>query len=117
MRYGRDNKNFELSSNEFKRPSVTTSNAIIQQCKNLRVNDAIFNHLHGLNKRIDIWLGNTGYIYCLIAHQGVYVAKFIDTLTIPTSVNGLLEFKDTLRLLFAYKVFPSSFPSQKRNHY
>ncbi|KAG1496714.1 hypothetical protein G6F54_006276 [Rhizopus delemar] len=110
VRYGRDTKDLELSSNEFKKPSITASNAITQQCKNLRVNGAILNHLHGLNKKIDSllamdWIGSTGYIYCLVAHHGIYVAKFIDILTIPTSVNGLLEFKNTLRLLFAYKDF------------
>ncbi|CAO3686546.1 unnamed protein product [Rhizopus stolonifer] len=110
VRYGRDTKDLELSSNEFKKPSVTTSNAITQQCKNLRVNGAILNHLHGLNKKIDSllamdWIGSTGYMYCLVAHHGVYVTKFIDILTIPTSVNGLLEFKNTLWLLFAYKDF------------
>ncbi|KAG1142698.1 hypothetical protein G6F37_007407 [Rhizopus arrhizus] len=110
VRYDRDTKDLELSSNEFKKPSITASNAITQQCKNLRVNGAILNHLHGLNKKIDSllamdWIGSTGYIYCLVAHYGVYVAKFIDILTIPISVNGLLEFKNTLRLLFAYKDF------------
>ncbi|GAN01521.1 hypothetical protein MAM1_0008d00954 [Mucor ambiguus] len=133
IRYGRNTKHLELSSNEFKKPSVTTSNAITQQCKDLRVNGTILNYLHGLNKKIDFllgmdwigksfsrrindlnnrslfytWLGSTGYIYCLIAHHRVYVAKLIDVLTIPTSVNGLLEFKNTLRLLVAYKAFPS----------
>ncbi|KAI8332421.1 hypothetical protein BC941DRAFT_436630, partial [Chlamydoabsidia padenii] len=120
IRYGRDTKDLELSSNEFKKPSVTTSNAITQQCKNLRVNSAILNHLYGLNKNIDSllamdWIGSSGYLYCLIAHHGVYVAKLVDILTIPTSVNGLLEFKNTLRLLFAYKVLlPSSPPPQKK---
>ncbi|KAI7907938.1 uncharacterized protein BX663DRAFT_425650, partial [Cokeromyces recurvatus] len=120
VKLAEDTKDLELSSNEFKEPSVTTSNVITQQCKNLRVNDAILNHLHGLNKKIDPllamdWIDNTGYIYCLVAHHGVYVAKFIDILTIPTSVNGLLEFKNTLQLLFAYKVFTYPFP-QKRSH-
>ncbi|KAI8087064.1 hypothetical protein BDF21DRAFT_413652 [Thamnidium elegans] len=45
--------NYRVSSIEFKKPSVTASNAITQQCKNLRVNGAILNHLHVLNKKID----------------------------------------------------------------
>ncbi|CAO3703337.1 unnamed protein product [Rhizopus stolonifer] len=110
IRYGRNTKDLELSSIEFKKPSVTASTAIAQQCKNLRVNGAILNHLHRLNKKIHSllamdWIGSTGYIYCLVAHRGVYVAKLIDILTIPTSVNGLLEFENTLRLLFAFKDF------------
>lgn len=64
VRYGRDTKDLELSSNEFKKPSITASNAITQQCKNLRVNGAILNHLHGLNKKIDSllamdWIGES----------------------------------------------------------
>lgn len=62
IRYGRDTKDLELSSIEFKKPSVTASTAITQQCKNLRVNGAILNHLHRLNKKIDSllamdWIG------------------------------------------------------------
>ena len=52
IRYGRNTKHLELSSIEFKKPSVTVSAASKQQCKNLRVNGAILNHLHGLNKKI-----------------------------------------------------------------
>ncbi|GAA5813632.1 hypothetical protein MFLAVUS_007116 [Mucor flavus] len=108
IRYGRDAKDLELASIEFKKPSATAATALNQQCKNLRINGAILNHLQGLDKKIDSllamdWIGSTGYIYSLVAHHGVYVAKFIDILTIPTSVNGLLNFKNTLRLLFAFK--------------
>ncbi|KAI8096373.1 uncharacterized protein BX664DRAFT_239544, partial [Halteromyces radiatus] len=81
IRYGKDTKDLKLSSNEFKKPSVTTSNAITQQCKNLRVNSAILNHLQGLNKKIDSLLA----MDWIVAHHGVYVAKIIDILTIPTS--------------------------------
>ncbi|EIE90976.1 hypothetical protein RO3G_15687 [Rhizopus delemar RA 99-880] len=82
VKLAEDTKDLELSSNEFKKPSITASNAITQQCKNLRVNGAILNHLHGLNKKIDSLLA----MDWIVAHHGIYVAKFIDILTIPTSV-------------------------------
>ncbi|KAI7854996.1 hypothetical protein BDC45DRAFT_439873 [Circinella umbellata] len=110
VKLAEDNKDLELSSIEFKKPSVSASTAITQQCKNLRVNGAILNHLNGLNKKIDSLLA----MDWIVAHHGVYVAKLIDILTIPTSLNGLLEFKNTLRLLFAFKVFPSPFPPPKK---
>ncbi|CEP11957.1 hypothetical protein [Parasitella parasitica] len=56
IRYGSDAKDLELSSNKFKKTSVLTSDAISQQCKNLRVNSAILNHLHGLDWRVFLLL-------------------------------------------------------------
>ncbi|KAI7896387.1 uncharacterized protein EV154DRAFT_411515 [Mucor mucedo] len=118
IRYGKENKDLELSSIEFKKPSVTATIAIAQQCKNLGVNGVILNHLQRLNPKIDSivamdWIGSTGYMCCLFPHRGVYVPKLIDTLTIPTSINGVLDFENTLRLLFAFKVFPSPFPPKR----
>ncbi|CDH53187.1 predicted protein [Lichtheimia corymbifera JMRC:FSU:9682] len=49
------------------------------------------------------WIGNIGYLYCLADQNGLYVAKSIDVLNIPTSVSGMTQFKNTLRLVFAYK--------------
>jgi hypothetical protein len=49
-------------------------------------------------------IGNIGYLFCLVDHYDVYVAKKIDPIKIPTNVKGMVEFKQTLRLLFAYKV-------------
>jgi hypothetical protein len=59
-------KSLELSSNEFKKPSAISTQALVQQNKNLRVNGAILNHLHNLSKTIDglvamDWIGMTTY--------------------------------------------------------
>ncbi|CDS10886.1 hypothetical protein LRAMOSA11372 [Lichtheimia ramosa] len=75
IRYGKDTKALELSSNEFKKPSATTSQLLAQQNKNWRVNGSILDHLHGLNKKIDAvivmdWIGNIGYLYCLVDQDG-----------------------------------------------
>ncbi|CAO3639146.1 unnamed protein product [Mucor hiemalis] len=52
IRCGKDSKDLELASIEFKKPSVTIFTAIAQQCKNLRVNSAILNHLNRLDEKI-----------------------------------------------------------------
>ncbi|KAG2193859.1 hypothetical protein INT47_010004 [Mucor saturninus] len=82
IRYGRENKDLELSSVEFKKPSVTA-----QQCKNLRVNGAILKDLRRLNHKIDSivamdWIGNTGYIYCLVPHHDASMVVIV------AGVNG-----------------------------
>ncbi|KAG0163597.1 hypothetical protein DFQ28_003578, partial [Apophysomyces sp. BC1034] len=110
IRYDKDVKFLELSSNEFKKPSAMTFQAIAQQNKNFGDNCALLNHLRGLNTKIGAlvvvdWIGNIGYLYCLVDHQGVYVAKSIDILNILISVSCMAQFKNTLQLLFDYKHF------------
>ncbi|CAO3702065.1 unnamed protein product [Rhizopus stolonifer] len=62
----------ELSSNEFKRHGVTSHCAIVQQCKNLRINGSILGQMEALNRNhshtiaMD-WVGNVGYMYILPA--------------------------------------------------
>ncbi|SAM08287.1 hypothetical protein, partial, partial [Absidia glauca] len=61
-----------------------------------RVNGAILNHLRRLNDEIGAvvamdWIGNIGYMYCLVNHNDIYVAKKIATLNITTSVIGMVH--------------------------
>ncbi|KAJ8651796.1 hypothetical protein O0I10_012617 [Lichtheimia ornata] len=51
IRFGKGAKSLELSSNEFKKPTATTSQVMAQQNKNLRVNGSLLNHLRALNNK------------------------------------------------------------------
>jgi hypothetical protein len=102
----------ELSSNEFKRRCVTPNCAIIQQCKNLRVNGAILGHMESLDQdrrpghivAMD-WVGNVGYMFMLANVNDVYVAKKICILRLPKSLADVASFKSTLLSLLRYQQF------------
>ncbi|KAF7724993.1 hypothetical protein EC973_000486 [Apophysomyces ossiformis] len=102
----------ELSSNEFKRHCVTPNCAVIQQCKNLRINGAILGHMEALdqNRRCGHtvamdWVGNVGYLYMLANVNDVYIAKKICILRLPKSLADVASFKSTLLALLRYQHF------------
>ncbi|CAO3654376.1 unnamed protein product [Cunninghamella echinulata] len=102
----------ELSSNEWKRASVSHVVILYQQIKNIRTNTSILSNLmsrHGkeFNTIMTMdWIGNVGYIYFLeMLDNGIIVAKLFDKVVIPTDVSHLSGFKNTLNALFSFKTF------------
>ncbi|KAI9300945.1 hypothetical protein BJ944DRAFT_187530 [Cunninghamella echinulata] len=102
----------ELSSNEWKRASVSHDVILYQQTKNIRTNASILSNLMSrYGKEFNTimamdWIGNVGYIYFLeMLDNGIIVAKVFDKVIIPTDVSHLSDFKDTLNALFSFKTF------------
>ncbi|KAF7730091.1 hypothetical protein EC973_003037 [Apophysomyces ossiformis] len=107
-----DNQELEISSNEFKKNGVTPAMAVMQQCKNLRVNGSILDALQRLDARKTVkqvvamdWLGYVGYMFTLLDINGVYFGEKIGVLLLPKSVKDLHTFIVTLDILFCYKHF------------
>ncbi|KAI9008799.1 hypothetical protein CLU79DRAFT_776383 [Phycomyces nitens] len=99
----------EMSSNEWKRASVTKNIQLAQQCKNLRINTAILKSLKklGINRTLSMdWTGNSGYMYKLewCPDQEVYFASDCIIVQLPTSPLLLFCMKPTLESLFRFKV-------------
>ncbi|RCI00567.1 hypothetical protein CU097_015269 [Rhizopus azygosporus] len=86
IKYGDDN--VEISSNEFKKRTVTPNLASCQQYKNLRVNAAILDSLQQQSPRKTI--------------DGTVAMDWIDIVIIPESTADLAQFETTLDLLFCY---------------
>ncbi|CAO3673796.1 unnamed protein product [Rhizopus stolonifer] len=110
IKYGDDD--VEISSNEFKKYTVTPNLASSQQCKNLRVNGAILDSLQRLSpmKTIDgtvamDWIGHIGYMFAIIDINDIYYAQKIDIIIMPKSTADLAQFETTLDLLFCYHHF------------
>lgn len=120
--------NTELSANEWK--SKKTSRLILkQQSKNVRSNCAILNKLHIMThteisqvmavefvgKRIwsILWypvpkaksfVGSVGYLYLLQLKNALYVPSVLYRLHLPSQIEHLPEFLNTIKALFLWKV-------------
>ncbi|KAI7894668.1 uncharacterized protein EV154DRAFT_69116 [Mucor mucedo] len=99
----------EMSSNEWKRASVSKNVQLMQQCKNLRINTVILKNLKklGVNKTLSMdWTGNSGYIYQLewCPDQEVYLASNCIIVQLPSSPLLLFDLKPTLESFFGLKL-------------
>ncbi|KAI9006728.1 hypothetical protein CLU79DRAFT_779195 [Phycomyces nitens] len=105
--------NMELCSSEWKKRDVSVETLLCQQTKNLRVSKCIFKQIAKLNVSlpelqalsIDImdWRGFDGYILQMQRVNGVYLVNLSSTIHIPTHVNHIKNFKDSLISLFRWK--------------
>ncbi|ORZ13590.1 hypothetical protein BCR42DRAFT_66801 [Absidia repens] len=105
-----DPTTIELSSNEWKNKK-TIRMALKQQSKNLRTNCTILNKLHVISDSkitklmaMD-FVGTTGYLYQLEFKNNVYIPSLLSSLILPTNINQMDQFKDTIKALFMLKNF------------
>ncbi|KAI8342834.1 hypothetical protein BC941DRAFT_466501 [Chlamydoabsidia padenii] len=101
----------ELSSNEWKNKK-TMHMALRQQSKNLRTNCTILNKVHLIsdskitNLMAMNFIGSTtGYLYQLEFKNNVYISSLLSALILPTSINQMGQFKETIKALFMFKNF------------
>ncbi|CEG65346.1 hypothetical protein RMATCC62417_02149 [Rhizopus microsporus] len=98
----------ELNSSEWKRHHASPTLVLKQQSKNLRTNASILAKLIRLADCDHVmamdWIGTTGYMYILMNDNGIFVAKLMACLAIPTSFGQLKGFHKTLDSLFSWKV-------------
>ncbi|CEP18384.1 hypothetical protein [Parasitella parasitica] len=108
------NVKVDISSNEWKRATISKSIKLHQHSKNLRLNTS---NLFSLNTRFGIkftvamnFVGNSGYLYLLrLVDDGlglgdyISVAHLVTVLVVPTTIESLGTVKDTLRGLLTLK--------------
>ncbi|KAI8334376.1 hypothetical protein BC941DRAFT_472959 [Chlamydoabsidia padenii] len=106
----------DISSNEWKRAKVSNSVKLHQQSKNLQLNAT---NLFTLNTKFGVkttvamdFVGNSGYLYLLRIlddddNNGldscVTVAYLVTTLVIPTNIESIVTWENTLRGLLTLK--------------
>ncbi|CDH60923.1 hypothetical protein RO3G_01221 [Lichtheimia corymbifera JMRC:FSU:9682] len=111
--------NTELSANEWK--SKKTSRLILkQQSKNVRSNCAILNKLH-IMTHTEIsqvmaveFVGSVGYLYLLQLKNALYVPSVLYRLHLPSQIEHLPEFLNTIKALFLWKEFVESMVKKLR---
>ncbi|OBZ90652.1 hypothetical protein A0J61_01301 [Choanephora cucurbitarum] len=106
-------KNLELSTSEWKRDKTSPAKCLQQQSKNIRMNKAILTHLLGLpfneadSDRVFTvgmdWTGPMGYMFAIKQVKDIYVAKPISTLLMPSYLEELPSFEETLNCLYAWR--------------
>ncbi|KAI8989351.1 hypothetical protein BDB01DRAFT_718389, partial [Pilobolus umbonatus] len=106
-------KDIELSTSEWKRKKSPAAKCLQQQAKNIRVNKAILRYFLDLpiseadkNKLMTVgmdWAGNMGYMFAVKPLDDVFVARTLYTLTIPTCIDELPFFIDTLDHLYSWR--------------
>ncbi|KAI9486504.1 MAG: hypothetical protein EXX96DRAFT_549303 [Benjaminiella poitrasii] len=106
-------KNLELSTSEWKRDKTSPAKCLQQQSKNIRINKAILTYLLGLpfneadSDRVFTvgmdWTGPMGYMFAIKQVKDIYVAKPISTLLMPSYLEELPSFEETLNRLYAWR--------------
>ncbi|KAI9274719.1 hypothetical protein BDA99DRAFT_414537, partial [Phascolomyces articulosus] len=106
-------KKIQLATNEWKKSNCTDRVALKQQSKNVRMNKAVLKGLEQINVPKDDqkyifslamdWRGNAGYLFYVSRLDDAYLAKHVDTLSIPSTLNELTTFYDTLNTLYVWK--------------
>lgn len=106
-------QNEELSTSEWKRLKVSSRKSLTQQAKNIRMNKAILSYLLSLpidDKVMDHiftvgmdFTGPMGYMFAVKRIEDVYVSRHLCTLVIPTYLDELPAFIDTLDRLYAWR--------------
>lgn len=106
-------KNLELSTSEWKRDKTSPTKCFQQQCKNIRMNKAILTHLLGLpfneangDRVLTVgmdWTGPMGYMFAIKQVKDIYVAKPISTLLMPSYLEELPSFEETLNWLYVWR--------------
>ncbi|KAG0183705.1 hypothetical protein DFQ28_001191 [Apophysomyces sp. BC1034] len=106
-------QNEELSTSEWKRLKVSPRKSLIQQAKNIRMNKAILSYLLSLpiddNLMDNVYTvgmdftGPMGYMFAVKRIEDVYVSRRLSTLVIPTYLDELPSFIDTLDRLYAWR--------------
>lgn len=106
-------KDMELSTSERKRKKSPAAKCLQQQAKNIRVNKAILRYFLDLpisetdkNKVMTVgmdWTGTMGYMFAVKPLDDVFVARTLYTLTMPTYIDELPSFIDTLDHLYSWR--------------
>ncbi|KAG2209948.1 hypothetical protein INT47_003383 [Mucor saturninus] len=106
-------KDIELSTSEWKKKKTPAAKCLQQQAKNIRINKAILRYFLDLpiseadkNKVMTVgmdWTGNMGYMFAVKPLDDVFVTKTLYTLTIPTYIDELPYFRDTLDHLYSWR--------------
>ncbi|KAI7890283.1 uncharacterized protein EV154DRAFT_552325 [Mucor mucedo] len=114
-------KNLELSTSEWKRVKTSPSKCLQQQSKNIRMNKAILTYLLRLpfnEADSDLvftvgmeWTGSMGYMFAIKQVKDIYVAKSISTLLMPSYLEELLSFEETLNCLTSVSADIDSSPN------
>ncbi|KAI9244092.1 hypothetical protein BY458DRAFT_426278, partial [Sporodiniella umbellata] len=106
-------KDIELSTSEWKKKKSPAAKCLQQQAKNIRINKAILRYFLDLpisetdkNKVMTVgmdWTGTMGYMFAVKPLDNVFVARTLCTLTIPTYIDELPSFIDTLNHLYSWR--------------
>ncbi|KAG1139758.1 hypothetical protein G6F37_011559 [Rhizopus arrhizus] len=106
-------KGVELSTSEWKRKKSPAAKCLQQQAKNIRINKAILRYFLVLpiseadkKKVMTIgmdWTGAMGYMFAVKPLDDVFVASTLYTLAMPTYIDELPSFIDTLDHLYSWR--------------
>ncbi|KAI8089196.1 uncharacterized protein BX664DRAFT_358771 [Halteromyces radiatus] len=111
----------ELSLSEWKNRK-TMHMALKQQSKKLRTNCTILNKLQiisdsKITKLMAMdFVGTTGYLYQLEFKNNMYIPSLLSELILPTNINQMDQFKDTIKALFMFKNFLADVTSDVKRH-
>lgn len=106
-------RDVELSTSEWKRSKSPAVKCLQQQAKNIRINKAILRYFLDLpisesdkSKVMTVgmdWMGTMGYMFAVKPLDDVFVARTLCTLTMPTYIDELPSFIDTLDHLYSWR--------------
>lgn len=106
-------KGVELSTSEWKRKKSLAAKCLQQQAKNIRINKAILRYFLVLpiaetdKKKVMTvgmdWTGTMGYMFAVKPLDDAFVASTLYTLTMPTYIDELPFFINTLDHLYSWR--------------
>lgn len=102
-----------LCAIEWKKQNVDKTKLLLQQAKNIRGNKCHLSHILKMNLNEEErkhtivtgmdWRGLNGYMFGVKKVKNVYSSVLIGALMIPTHLKLVMEFKNTLILLFRWR--------------
>ncbi|CAO3674767.1 unnamed protein product [Rhizopus stolonifer] len=99
----------EFCGIEFKTQAANDSLLQYQQSKNIRINATMLDDIIGITKDKCIsniymdWWGTSGYIIQLFKQKDYFVAQYISSIHIPSSLLELDDFRTTFKYLFKWR--------------